>query len=325
MVYYDLFGLRVAVNIPLPCLIPVTDDIRSPDINIIFGELPADIARHSSIPEKVLYRGPQYGAEPPYLEISLSQGGEYYRWHYAPGVDFAIDNAGTSVWCAWSDVGTLEQAIISLTGPVLGFILRLRGTVCLHASGIVCGDDTAFAICGVSGAGKSSLAAAFSSSGLQILTDDIMPLYFNQEVLMAKAGYPRINLFPDAYQYIEKIPSDLPRLSENWDKCYLDLHKYARFSCRKETELKTVYILDWSSHNPVNEIQTLTPSRALSLLAANTYYTELLNTQLRKQEFSFLGRVVEKIPVRQLRPVNNMRLIRQLADTILENYSAVAA
>ncbi len=324
MLLYDVYGLRVAVNLELPCLQPVAGDIRSADITVMMGDIPAEVDTGSSIAEKMLYQDPPLGNEPSYLEVVRSRGGQYYRWYYSPGIDFVINRECSLVWCKWKHAGLQDHAIISLTGAVLGFILRMRGNVCLHASGIVC-EEQAFALCGVSGAGKSSLAAAFATSGFRILTDDIMPLSYRDGVLMATPGYPRINLYPDSHKYIEGLPPELPLLSADWDKCYLDLLAAPDRYCNYPVELKAIYIIDWQNQNPANQIQTLSPSRAVSLLAANTYYCELLDATRKKDEFIFLSRVVNDISIKQLQPVSNIRMIQDLKDKILENFSAIAA
>src|SRR5439155_24208272 len=85
----------------------------------------------------------------------------YFKLHYSDGTEFIIDRKGTEVWCVWPDTLTLEDAVVYLLGPVLGFVLRLRGITCLHASAISVGDR-AVVLLGPAGAGKSTTAAAFA-------------------------------------------------------------------------------------------------------------------------------------------------------------------
>ena len=53
---------------------------------------------------------------------------------YADGTHFVVNQEGTTIWAGWPTTSTLEATFIYLLGPILGFVLRLRGVVSLHAS-----------------------------------------------------------------------------------------------------------------------------------------------------------------------------------------------
>src|SRR4029077_52896 len=89
--------------------------------------------------------------------------------------EFAIDAGGKRIEVRWADSTTLENARSYLLGPVLGFLLRLRGVTCLHASAVAV-DDFAVAIAGPPGSGKCTTAAAFARRGHAVLSDDVVPL-----------------------------------------------------------------------------------------------------------------------------------------------------
>ena len=73
----------------------------------------------------------------------------------------------------WADALTDADAASYLAGYVLAFVLRLRGSVPLHASAVAI-DGRALLFVGDSWAGKSSTAAAFSILGYPVLADDIV-------------------------------------------------------------------------------------------------------------------------------------------------------
>ncbi|HEY0729444.1 MAG TPA: hypothetical protein VGD38_15295, partial [Pyrinomonadaceae bacterium] len=104
----------------------------------------------------------------PAFVFSKLQGGRFYRFAYADNTEFVVDHQGREIWTTWPEPLTLEDTATYLLGPVMGFVLLLRGLVSLHASAIVV-DGAAIALVGPAGAGKSTTAAAFSARGFSVL------------------------------------------------------------------------------------------------------------------------------------------------------------
>src|SRR5262249_22183040 len=144
---------------------------------------------------------------------------------------------------------TLEDTATYLLGPVLGFILRLRGVTCLHASAVaIC--DQAIAILGPAGAGKSTTAASFARAGYKVLTDDIVALDERGDAFLVQPAYPRVRLWSESVNALFGTEDALPLLTPTWDKRYLDLQ--ANISCFQEhpLPLAAIYLLDKRSSDP---------------------------------------------------------------------------
>ena len=86
---------------------------------------------------------------------------------------------------------------IVLKGRVMGYLMRQRGWLPLHASGIRLERGAALFI-GAVGAGKSTTAAAFGSRGYDVLTDDVAPVRVEDGKCMLQPGRPRLRLCEDA-------------------------------------------------------------------------------------------------------------------------------
>jgi hypothetical protein len=111
----------------------------------------------------------------------------------APGAGaylFAAD--GTRIECAPPDTLPWRWQRF-LTGQVLPLASVLQGLEVLHASAVVYGD-AAIAFCGVSGAGKTSLAAGLVQRGATILTDDVLALEPAGDAVLAHPGPRLLNL-----------------------------------------------------------------------------------------------------------------------------------
>jgi hypothetical protein len=101
-------------------------------------------------------------------------------------------------------------------------VLRLRGIFVLHASAVAIGDR-ALALAGQPGAGKSTTAAAFALLGYPVLSEDVVPVFEQGDILVVHAGYPHIRLWPDSVKLLLGSSDALPRIIPSWDKCRLDL------------------------------------------------------------------------------------------------------
>jgi hypothetical protein len=244
--------------------------------------------------------------------------GNYYRFNYADATEFLVDCAGTEVWADWSAPLTLEDTSTYLLGPVMGFVMLLRGIVCLHASAIAV-DGKAIALLGPAGSGKSTTAAAFSERGYSILAEDVVTLDDRGEQFLVRPGYPCIRLWPASVKALYGSENHLPKLTPNWDKCYLDLTERA-FSA-EPLPLAAIYHLRERRHDAVAPfVETLDRSEGLLSLIANTYATKLMDKQMRAREFKLLTRVLNNVPLRRVTPHADPARIPELCDTILSDF-----
>jgi hypothetical protein len=229
-------------------------------------------------------------------------GGNYFGFFYSDGARFAIERKGREVWADWPENYTLEDACTYLLGPVMGFVLRLRGITSLHASAVVVGDF-AVALVGCPGAGKSTTAAAFARCGFPVLADDVVALADREERFFVEPGYPRLNLWPDSLRALFGSDEASPRITPTWDKRYIPLGENGYRFTSEALPLGAIYCLgtrDPSLTDPV--LDDLTGGEAVTTLVANTQVNYLLDREMRGQEFDVLSRLVARVPIRRVRP-----------------------
>ena len=252
----------------------------------------------------------------PNLRVALFPGGEQFGFFYGDGARFVVDRRGCEVWADWPEHYSLEDACTYLLGPVMGFVLRLRGIVCLHASGVAVGDK-AIALVGLPGAGKSTTAAAFASSGFPVLSDDIVALADKGAQFFVQLGYPRVNLWPDSVRRLFGSEDALPRITPTWEKRYLPLGQNGHHFASNPLTLGAIYILDRrnaAASSPV--LEDISGEEAFMALVTNTYVNYLLDQDMRRTEFDVLGRLVSSIPVRRARPPAEPSAIFNLCEAI---------
>src|SRR5690348_955589 len=235
---FSIYGLGIVTNSLIPGVPAST--IASEDLRIDFGSLPAWLQELNAAQAEVCYVA-DYKSEcgEPALRVFRLLDGKYYRFDYADDTKFVIDGSGREVWAEWSSPLTLEDTATYLLGPVLGFVMLLRGIVCLHASAIAI-EDKAIALIGPAGSGKSTTAAAFAERGYSVLAEDVVTLDDRRDEFLVRPGYPCIRLWPPAVRVLYGSETHLPKLTPNWDKCYLDLSE--RFQVA-ELPLAAIYHL----------------------------------------------------------------------------------
>jgi hypothetical protein len=314
----SIYGLGLVANttIPgVPASAAATEDVR-----ITFGSLPSWLHEVSDNEIETTYIA-DYTDEcgNPVLCVFRLLEGKYYRFTYADQTEFVLDQAGTEIWVRWPEPLTIEDATTYLLGPIMGFVMLLRGVVCLHASAIAVGSD-AIAILGPAGSGKSTTAAAFAQRAFRILAEDVVTLDDREDHFLVRPAYPCIRLWPASVKALYGTESRLPRLTPNWDKCYLDLTEQFQ---KEPLPLAAIYILDERRDDTsAPYIEPLDRTAALMSLVANTYATKLMDKQMRAREFELLTRVLNNVPLRRVTPHADAARIPELCDRILEDFES---
>ena len=243
-------------------------------------------------------------------------GGKYYGFFYSDGPRFAVCHDGCEIWADWPESYTLEDTCTYLVGPVLAFVLRLRGTVCLHASSISI-DGRAIALLGSPGAGKSTTAAGFAELGYPVVSDDVVVLTDKGNTFLVQPGYPRINLWPDSVQALYGSEDNLPKITPTWGKRYLALDQNDRCFRSEPLPLGAIYLLgerEAGLTSPV--IEELGGTVAFTTLVGNTYVHYLLDREMERRDFEVLSSVVANVPVRKVRPVKDPTGLSALCESI---------
>jgi hypothetical protein len=309
------FGLALACNVAVPGL-RTAETVSRPDVSILLGSLRVD--RDSVAEQELFLRSGDKGDGEANLRVWRSDRGEY-RIEYHDGTEFLISHDGSVVWGTWSTPMTLEDTATYLLGPIMGLVLRLRGTTCLHASAAQIDPNLAVFV-GQAGAGKSSLCAAFSLAGYPVSGDDVLPIVLDGDEVRACAAYGRVRLWPDSAAALCGHENKLPRLTPTWDKRYLSVEEEGRSLTEGYVDVGLVYVLSGdSNHNDV-KFEQLSAREAIVALVANTYANYLINPEMKATELEFLSKVVAHCPVFRLTLPRDLKRLRSNAEIITEHF-----
>jgi hypothetical protein len=294
---YALYGLVIRSDRALagldaaPLGAPVDVDI------VMGGSRRGEGDWNAAMPYYVEPSGPD---EPPSVVVRRdATSGFWFR--YADGTEFVLDHSATSIRAWWAEASTLEDTATYLLGPLLGFALRLRGVLALHASAVLI-DGRAVALIGPSGAGKSTTAAAFAAAGIPVLSDDVVAVRVIDGVAMAYPSYRLLRLWDESEKILFGTLGQLPRLTPTWDKRALPLGQEFPFH-PDPAPLGDLFLLASRSDDArAPYVEELRPGEAFMELLANTYANYLLDDQMRGAEMRALDAVLRQRRVRRLVP-----------------------
>lgn len=319
--YYGLFGLCLQTHCAIPGLLPGPVN-ASADIKVWLGPQPPRwVQEHLPHRRKIWYQSENRDeGKSAHLTIWLWDTA-YFEFCYSDDIRFVLDKKGHCIWGTWSGKQTFEDAVTYLIGPIIGFVLRLRGIVALHASAVVF-DEYAVGFLGRSGAGKSTTAAAFANRGYPILADDVSALQGSENNnFVVQPAYPRLRLWSTAAVALFGSAEALPLLTTTWTKRYLDLTGSVHHFQHKPLPLTAIYLLNGRSADAKAPfVEALSLQDSLISLVANTYANHFLDTAMRAQELQRLSRIVQSIPVRRVTPHTDSARLSMLCDIILSDF-----
>lgn len=303
MFHYRVYGLNIACAIPVDGL--VRTERFEPDCVLQLGPvemLPADDAM-------VLDTSPliEEGEPGTRVERSRADSGTYV-FEFLDGSRFRIEDGGRRVT---AQSPTPEDMATYFLGPILAFVVRLRGRLSLHAAAVAI-DGRAILITGMAGAGKSTTTAAFLARGLALLTDDVAVIDWRSGEPHVVPGYPRVRLWDDSAALLYGSAESLPLLTPTWTKRFLDAR--AQFAT-DAVPIHAIIVLA-PRRAESSRARRLTGHQAAMALLIRTSMTHLLTTDQRKGELEEVTRLAGRIPIVEVSPRDDLGATSELLDTI---------
>jgi hypothetical protein len=256
---YNLAGLRIVSEMPLPGLIPCRKEISASDGVL----LDAVLIRRGHVPEflsplKATFWKGQWNDNEFLLNTNVA------RYLISGGKEILIDQAPGS---------DHDDVCAYLLGTVFGILCYQRGVVPLHASAIDAADGFV-AFVGHPGAGKSTLAAALARRGHQVIADDVCYVRVDDNgVVRAWPGVNRIRLRDDAMAVFGGHGSGVQRERRAHNKYRIPIRPAP--SSMKPRRLRRVYALEAAPDAGAANVSQICGVAALEVLMQNVYRLNL--------------------------------------------------
>jgi len=319
---YRAYGLTLSSDTAVSPLRVEGTDFKLTDIAMSFGPEPEWVRNAVRLSHRI--SRPRTGGDDSPFTLTLFGEQEFFELSYDDGTRFVLDGAAKRLWGRCRPPLTTEDLATYLLGPVMGFVLRRRGVLTLHASS-VCVSGNAVILCGSSESGKSTTAGALALRGIPVLTDDIAPIKEDKGALYVEPGYPRVCLWPDAVVSLFGAPEVLPRLTPTWEKCFLALDGVKGAFESKRQPLAVVYLLGARvDEADAPRIEDSGMRDALLELVQNTYMNWLLDRYQRAAELDALARLVANVPVRRIVPHADPARIGSLCELIIKDAKSLS-
>lgn len=296
---YSVYGITILSDIPL-------DELRAanaePDVEISLGSLDDELLA-DELDGAVSYerRG---------CTVRMSGNRTLCDWS---GLGRFLVRDGESVLVEPAD-GVKETDLAPfITGAIMGSLLSQRGMMVLHGS-VVSRGGNALAFLGEKGAGKSTLALHLQSSGLDLVSDDLIPLRFKGDSIITFPGFPRIRLWADSVRSIGLEPENLPKINSFFDK---RSYECAGHISDEPLNIRRIYVLTEDEDTGVDLLES---REAFIEIVKNTYLNRYLRAmgQTRKH-FRQCEAIVNRLPVFRLRRPHDFEKMAEVAAIIAGN------
>lgn len=323
---YRAYGLTLGSDTPVFALRQGRADPKRYDIVVSLGPETDWVREARRLPPRLVYPKPgEAELENPAFSLISHGAADFFELVYGNQAIFLVDGTAERVWGTCLPPLTNEDVSSYLVGPVMGFVLRRRSVLALHASA-VCINGQAVALCGESQAGKSTTAAALALRGIPVLCEDITPLYEEAGRFQVEPGYPRVCLWPDAVEKLLGARDALPQLAPSWEKFFLPLDgRKAKFEERRRVVCAVYFLAPRVAEVDAPRIEEVGAREALLNLIQNTYMNWLLDRNQRAAEFDALSKLVTQVPVRRIVPHADPGRIGELCDLILADAGCLSS
>ncbi|HUY82907.1 MAG TPA: hypothetical protein VMU92_14360 [Acidobacteriaceae bacterium] len=180
-------------------------------------------------------------------------------------------------------------------------LLTLKpGHIVLHASAIAM-EGHVVAVLGISGQGKSTLAAWLASQGHPVLTDDCLVLRWDEEEQewLAQPSYESVRLWPDSVDALGINKAELREFAEHSPKMRTGKEAQLHFAT-EGAPLRGCFALvgeegKKSKHKGPPAVCQLPVKEAFVALMGSVFRLDAENEQINRREFEVMTRLTERV------------------------------
>jgi hypothetical protein len=291
---YHAYGLDILSQLPVTGFEPA--EVSEADVTIRLGDVP------ESLPDAV-NRGVLFQSTETEFLLHIDR---VARYHVRNGSEIVVKLLGTS---APGDISAF------ISGTVLGALMHQRRMLPIHASTVIY-RDKCLLFAGISGSGKSTMAATLIKAGASLVADDISVIDFSDERPSVRPAFPMVRIWEDSLKHLGIPFGNFEPVRGELRKFYMPVPLFHR----SQTPIHRIFIL--GTHNKEKlEIRELQGVDKFSVLKKHTYlFRGIPKTGLEQNHFMLVNRLVNQVPVTLItRPndgFNTERVLDYLNETV---------
>ncbi len=286
---YKAFGLIFNSDFEIPELLTGSGDTG---IKIELGKTPNQL-------QKITNKGVKYEAT---KNEFLLQVDHIARYYVQDGEKITIELLKDKVD---------KEVRLFLLGSAFGSLFLQRGLLPIHGSSIKF-KNFATIFTGLSGVGKSTIAAHFVKLSYQALADDISVI--NHQLQVAP-GFPSLKIWNDVLEKLEIDSEKLNQIRPNFKKFRVPVNEQYY---SEPVPLKNIVILS-TKNSPGFEIEELNGIKKFTAIKNNTYrYRFVQGLEKQLDHFQILDKLLPKIKVYKVSKPQAPLLLDELGDFLLQ-------
>jgi len=254
--------------------------------------------------------------------LSFAKTETGYLLHFPAFADFVISTDARTVSCYMEADCPLETMRHLFLNQVIPILLSQLGKLVLHASACATSQGV-MAFMGMSGMGKSTLAASFGLRGYSILTDDCLLIEEEAGVIKTIPSYPGLRLWPDTISALFEHEPDLQPLAHYTDKKRL---VFDQDSFGGSLALSAIYVLKQLDNMPDTAdviIVPLSASEALLETVKHTFQLDVTDHARLGRSFKEYERLAKAIPFFKLIYPRNHAFLPTVTASILNHLDLI--
>jgi len=289
--HYKAFGLHFIADFQIPELLA---SAGNPDVSIRIGKTPAQI-------NHIIKKGVRYQAGKDEFLLETDRIAKFY-----------IKN-GTEIIVEPYKEKVDKEVRLFLLGSAFGALFLQRGLLPIHGSAIRFGHSTSI-FTGLSGAGKSSIAAFFVQQGYQILADDISVINYSLQV---EPGFPGMKIWKDVLEKLGIATDSLSSIRPDIQKYKYGVEKNF---CTQPLPVNNIFIIH-PKNTPGFESEELTGIEKFNALKNNTFrYRFVEGLQKQQEHFTVINRLLKQVKVYRIKRPQAPVMLKEFADFLQENF-----
>jgi len=208
MFSYRICGSTFHSNIPIPEL--VSSDEQDPEFTFQFREGKHDFSESCDWLN-------HWDSTDGSLWLAFGKLEKGYLLRFPKFADFILSTDARSIRCYLKESCPPETMRHLLLNQVFPIALSHSGKLVLHASACTTPHGV-MAFMGMTGMGKSTLAASFGLRGLTVLTDDCLVVEEQDKRSMTVTSYPGVRLWPESVEALFDQEPEMQPLAHYTDK-----------------------------------------------------------------------------------------------------------
>ncbi len=252
----------------------------------------------------------------PWLTVLAREGA--YALRFAAGADFVIDRDARDV-VGYAPPGTPTNTIRHLfVDQALPLILARQGHLVLHGSAVDCFGAVVFL--GATGAGKSTIAAAFGRAGVPVLADDVSRVGRVEGRLHVWPAYAGVRVWPDALGRLGR-PGRTVRVADYTRKQRIGGNSHDLVFGARAAPLRRFYVLSPSQASGPRQvlIQPLSRREAAIELVKHSYLFDLTDGLVLAQHLDRVARELTAVPTSRIAYRRDLETLECLRTAIADD------